>query len=114
MRQLLSDLSIVELSTEVAGSYGGKVFADLGADVVKVELPSGDPLRHRPELFVHLNTNKRSVVITPDDAGRSRLLELVATADAVIESVGEGDLEGFGLAREALRARSTRRWSSRP
>ncbi len=103
MRQLLSDLSIVELSTEVAGSYGGKVFADLGADVVKVEPPSGDPLRHRPELFVHLNTNKRSVVITPDDAGRSRLLELVASADAVIETVGEGDLEGFGLARDALR-----------
>ena len=103
MRQLLSDLSIVELSTEVAGSYGGKVFADLGANVVKVEPPSGDPFRHRPELFVHLNTNKRSVVITPDDAGRSRLLELVASADAVIESVGEGDLEGFGLAREELR-----------
>ena len=44
MRQLLSDVVVVELSTEPAGEYCGKVFADLGADVVKVERAGGDPL----------------------------------------------------------------------
>src|SRR5712675_298516 len=62
MHQLLSDVSVVDLSTEPAGAYCAKVFADLGADVVKVEPRSGDPLRRHPERFVHLNTNKRSVV----------------------------------------------------
>ena len=69
MRQLLSDVAVVELSTEPAGSYCGKVFADLGADVVKVEPPEGDPQRRHPERFVHLNTNKRAVAV-PD--GRRR------------------------------------------
>jgi crotonobetainyl-CoA:carnitine CoA-transferase CaiB-like acyl-CoA transferase len=103
MRQLLSDLRLVELSGEVAGSYCGKVFADLGADVVKVEPARGDPLRERPEVFVPLNTNKRSVVVDHDEAGRARLVELIASADAVLETVGEGDLESFALSREALR-----------
>ena len=103
MRQLLSDLALVELSTDVAGSYCGKVFADLGADVVKVEPPGGDPLRQRPESAVHLHTNKRSVVVGPGDAQRANLLDLVAAADVVIETVGEGDLESFGLSRDELR-----------
>ena len=72
MRQLLSDLAVVELSSEPAGSYCAKVFADLGADVVKVEPPGGDPQRRSPERFVHLNTNKRSVAsATTRPAGRS-------------------------------------------
>ncbi len=71
MRQLLSDVAVVELSTEPAGSYCAKVFADLGADVVKVEPPDGDPQRRHPERFVHLNTNKRAVVVADDEPGRA-------------------------------------------
>ena len=105
MRQLLSDVSVVELSSEPAGSYCGKVFADLGADVVKVEPPSGDGLRRYPERFVHLNTNKRSVVIDADGSGRSGLWKLVGAADVVVESLGEGDLEFWGVTRDAVRER---------
>ncbi len=105
MRQLLSDVSVVELSSEPAGSYCGKVFADLGADVVKVEPPSGDGLRRYPERFVHLNTNKRSVVIDADDSGRAELWEIVGAADVVVESLGEGDLEFWGVSRDAVRER---------
>jgi crotonobetainyl-CoA:carnitine CoA-transferase CaiB-like acyl-CoA transferase len=104
MRQLLSDVAVVELSTEPAGSYCAKVFADLGADVVKVEPLEGDPQRRHPERFVHLNTNKRAVAMRVDESGRTQFMELVASADVVIESQGDGDLEGFGVSRDELRA----------
>src|SRR3954452_18636346 len=60
VRQALSDLRVVEIGTGVAAGWCGKAFADLGADVVKVEPPDGDPLRADPGMFAHLHTNKRS------------------------------------------------------
>jgi crotonobetainyl-CoA:carnitine CoA-transferase CaiB-like acyl-CoA transferase len=105
MRQLLSDVAVVEVSTDPAGSYCAKVFADVGADVVKVEPPSGDPQRAHPERFVHLNTNKRAVVLPDDESGRDQLMELLGPADVVVETQGAGDLRGFGISRDELRAR---------
>jgi crotonobetainyl-CoA:carnitine CoA-transferase CaiB-like acyl-CoA transferase len=104
MRQLLSDLAVVELSRDAAGEYCGKVFADLGARVIKVERPEGDPLRARAPAFAHLNTNKRSVSIGDDDGDRASLEELVAIADLVIESAEQGDLASIGMSRDSLRA----------
>src|SRR3954467_8283385 len=103
MRQLLSDVAVLELATDPAGSYCGKVFADLGADVVKVEAPTGDPERLHPERFAHFNTNKRAELIATDEAGRARMLELLASVDVVVESQGEGDLAAFGLSRTEVR-----------
>jgi crotonobetainyl-CoA:carnitine CoA-transferase CaiB-like acyl-CoA transferase len=103
MRQLLSDVSVVELSSEPAGSYCGKVFADLGADVIKVETGAGDPSRRHPERFTHLNTNKRSVLLPLDSDGRARLLALLARADLVIESTAQGDLDAFATSIDAVR-----------
>ena len=103
MRQLLSDVAVLQLSTEPAGSYGAKVFADLGADVVKVEPPDGDPERQHPERFVHMNTNKRALVVPTDDAGAARILELLGAVDIVIESAGEGDLQQFGVSHDGAR-----------
>src|SRR6202011_3301189 len=72
LRQLLADITVVELAEGVAGSYCAKLFADLGAAVVKVERRGGDPLRRRASpsapargewrdgTWMHLNTNKRS------------------------------------------------------
>ncbi len=96
MRQLLGDLVVLEVAEEPAGQYCGKVFADLGADVVKVETSDGDRLRQRPGMFLHLNTNKRSVVT--DD-----LVPLLGRADVVIESSGWGDLASWGVDVGALR-----------
>jgi len=93
MRQLLDDLVVVEISEEPAGAFCGKAFADLGAEVVKVEPPSGDRLRARPGAFVHLNTNKRSVVLEPGDD----VLPLLRRAHVVIESLGWGDLASRGV-----------------
>lgn len=93
MAQPLAGIRVVELAEGIAGPYAGKLFGDYGADVIKVEPPGGDRARHLgpfptrgpdPEasaLFLHLNTNKRSIVA---EAGDVLLAKLIATADLVI------------------------------
>src|SRR5580704_15356148 len=95
MRQLLDDIVVIEVSQEPAGAYCGKVFADLGAEVIKVEPPESDRLRGRPGTFFHLNANKRSVVLDPSDP--DSLLALIGRAHLVIESLGWSDLASWGL-----------------
>jgi crotonobetainyl-CoA:carnitine CoA-transferase CaiB-like acyl-CoA transferase len=88
----LSGIRIVELAESVAGEYCGKLLADFGAEVIKVEAPErGSPTRtmaslvvDAPEgsgLFAYLNTNKLSVEL---DAASQELTRLIGTADAVI------------------------------
>jgi crotonobetainyl-CoA:carnitine CoA-transferase CaiB-like acyl-CoA transferase len=108
MRRVLSGFTVVEVSSDcVAASYCGKVFADLGAEVIKVEVGDGDPLRRAGKqadsktdggLFLHLNTNKLSVLLDPDDeADRARLAKLLERTDLVIASGGEGKLSRWGI-----------------
>ena len=99
----LSDLRVVDLSVGVdagvAGAFCAKMFADFGADVIKVEPPDGDPARKlgpfprdNPDadtggMFRYLNTNKRGVTIDLEsDDGLVRLRNLCATADVVVEA----------------------------
>jgi crotonobetainyl-CoA:carnitine CoA-transferase CaiB-like acyl-CoA transferase len=97
----LGDLRVIDLSTWIAGAYCTKLLADGGADVIKVERPSGDPLRSwsasgakvPPEtdgaLFNFLAASKRSVVVDPDQpADASVLQDLLDSADAVVWSQG--------------------------
>jgi len=90
----LRDLRVIDFSTEIAGPYCTKLFADAGADVIKVEFPEGDPMRRWSAtgadlqgedgaLFCFLNASKRAVLGTLDDA---EILELIAGADLVVES----------------------------
>jgi crotonobetainyl-CoA:carnitine CoA-transferase CaiB-like acyl-CoA transferase len=95
----LSGFRIVELAGSVAGEYCGKLLADFGAEVIKIEAPwCGSPTRamapvfgdgaerEGSALFAYLNTNKQSVVLDATSvAGAGRLHELVGTADAVID-----------------------------
>src|SRR5262245_34142964 len=95
------ELVIVELAGSVAGAYAGKLFADFGATVLKVEPPAGDPLRAVGEpwrdagtLFAYLNTGKRSVALdVRGTTGAALLDELLAGADVVIESSAPEPLE---------------------
>ena len=104
MRQLLSDVAVLELAHDPSGSYCGKVFADLGADVVKVEAPAGDPERQHPERFVHLNTNKRAVLVADDDAGtRAHARAPRRRSTSSSRAQGAGDLHAFGLSRDEVR-----------
>ncbi|MBM3671773.1 MAG: CoA transferase [Actinobacteria bacterium] len=82
---MLTGVRVVDCSTGIAGGYCTKLLADAGADVVKVEPPDGDPLRHwrSGALFEFLHTSKRSIVGDPRDAS---VLELCARAHIVVES----------------------------
>src|SRR5882762_7498718 len=83
----------VPLCLRLATSLAAKIAADLGAEVIKVEPPGGDPVRRAPPhlpagesaLFQFLNTSKRSLVLDlATDAGRADLTRLLARADAVL------------------------------
>jgi crotonobetainyl-CoA:carnitine CoA-transferase CaiB-like acyl-CoA transferase len=92
----LSDVRVVELSDEKA-EYCGLLLAGLGADVVKVERPGGDPTRRigpfyedqidpeRSLFFWNHNRGKRSVVLDPEvEADGAKLLDLLSRADIVL------------------------------
>ncbi len=107
----LEGIRIVDLSHHIAGPYCTKLFADLGADVVKIEKPDGgdgarwlrrfDDDRPDPEenpLFLYLNTNRRSVVLdlkAPE--GIANLKRLARDADILIESFRPGVMARLGI-----------------
>lgn len=116
----LTGLRVVELAQSIAGPYAGKLFADAGAEVVKLEPPAGDALRRwsasgQPvppgggALFQYLNGGKRSAVADLETApGRALALDLLGAADIAIESFGPGGADRRGVGWETLRARNPR------
>lgn len=113
----LSGIKVVEYCEFVAGPYCGKMLADMGADVLKIERPEGDIARHRgpfskdepnPErsgVFLYENTNKKGVTLNPDsETGREIFLKLIADADILVEDKGPGAMEKLGLGYETLKA----------
>lgn len=112
----LADIRVVEFCDEI-GSYCGKLLADLGADVIKVEPPGGGWQRHTPPYFrdeegvdtslqfwVH-NTSKRSVVLDLEsEEGRRLAKRLALTAQVVLEDFPPGYLAERGLGYEELRS----------
>lgn len=120
MSLALDDIRVLDLSGP-NGVYCTKLLADLGADVIRVEQPGGDPSRklgpfyHNepdPEKslhFFHFNTNKRSVTLNLEtEAGRKIFKDLVQTADIVVESFAPGYLASLGLDYETLKVNNPR------
>jgi crotonobetainyl-CoA:carnitine CoA-transferase CaiB-like acyl-CoA transferase len=104
MTAVFDGLRVLELGQVYLGPYCGLLFAQLGAEVIKVEPPGGEPLRfraHEPvesHEFVMLNSGKRSLVLDlKSDAGRETLLDLAGTADVLIENFAPGVMERLGL-----------------
>jgi CoA:oxalate CoA-transferase len=117
----LSDLRIVDLTHFIAGPYATKLLADFGARVVKVEPPGGEGGRRlgaariaragvdRGALFAFLNTNKLGVSLDLKSArGRELILEMLASADLMVENFAPGTLARLGLAPADLLARFPR------
>jgi crotonobetainyl-CoA:carnitine CoA-transferase CaiB-like acyl-CoA transferase len=115
----LDGLRILEVGRSVAAAYATKLFADLGADVVKIEPPAGDPTRQRgpfphgephPErsgLFLYLNTNKRGIALDlRQPRGREAFDRLAAGADLLVHDVHPTEMPEHGLDWERLRARN--------
>ena len=98
----LEGVRILELGQIIAGTYGGQVLSDLGAEVIKIEAPEGDlgripsvaPYKGISTLFLTFNRNKKSVVINlKTDAGRALFYDLVKVSDVVIDNFRAGVLE---------------------
>jgi crotonobetainyl-CoA:carnitine CoA-transferase CaiB-like acyl-CoA transferase len=111
----LAGLRVLELADE-KGQFCGKLLGDLGADVVKIEPPGGEPCRHvgpflddipHPERslsFWYYNTSKRGITLNLETADGSRLFRrLAATADVVLETFRPGFLTSLGFGYESLR-----------
>ena len=102
---LLDGVRVLDLGIWRPVPYATQLLAEMGADVLKVEPPGGDPMRVFPQLFAILNANKRSVVVDLRAAGGAdRVLALAAGADAVLEGFRPGVADRLGVGYEAVRA----------
>lgn len=123
----LEDLVIIDCTMAYAGPFGTTLLADLGADVIKVEPPSGDTFRNVPPYppdhamvgsatpggadygapFASVNRNKRSIVLDlKAESDREVLLALCERADAIVENMRAGVMDELGLGFEAVTARN--------
>ena len=114
---LLHGIKVLDLSRVLAGPYCGMMLADMGADVIKIELPGkGDDSRvsypviegkdgkKESGYFMNLNRNKRSLTLNlKSEKGKEIFRELVKQSDVVIENYRPGVMEKLGLGYEALK-----------
>ena len=114
---LLTGLRVLELGEFVSAPYCGKLLADMGADVLKVErAPSGDwardygpfpndlPNRERSGLFLYLNANKRGLTLNLDTpTGREIMAGLVSKSDALVHNLHPTEMDRTGLEYNVLR-----------
>jgi crotonobetainyl-CoA:carnitine CoA-transferase CaiB-like acyl-CoA transferase len=111
---VLSGVRVVEQGTFITGPCAGMMLADLGADVIKIESPEGDPYRnYQGELysphFQAYNRNKRSVVCDLKKAPDRELFDrLVTAADVYLQNFRPGTAEKLGAGPERLRALNPR------
>jgi crotonobetainyl-CoA:carnitine CoA-transferase CaiB-like acyl-CoA transferase len=110
-------MRVLDLSTGIAGGYCAKLLGDAGADVIKIESPSGDPLRYHSAsnspvdpivgspLFQYLHSGHRSAIADiATEVGQGFARRVAATADLVLESGEPGEIENLGLGPDALHA----------
>jgi crotonobetainyl-CoA:carnitine CoA-transferase CaiB-like acyl-CoA transferase len=100
----LAGVKVIDLSSFIAGPVVSRHLAMLGAEVIKVEAPGGDPFRAFGPAFANWNQGKRSIVLDlTSDAGRAVLDQLVARADVVTENFRPGVAARLGAHHERLR-----------
>ena len=117
----LSGVRVVEYGQLVAAPYAAKLLADLGAEVIKIEPPDGDPARrygpfpggksdpNASGLYIYLNTNKRSVTLDLTSArGRELFGALVADADVFVHNAPPPAMAALGFDYAAFAARNPR------
>ena len=112
-KAFLKDYRILDLSQYIPGPFATRQLADLGADVIKVEPPFGDPMRHfmsdstnesgYSSIYQHLNRGKRIVKIDlKQHSGKETLRKLIKNADVLLESFRPGVMAKLGFDRETL------------
>ena len=114
---MLEGIRVIDLSLNIAGPNATQILGDLGADVIKVEPPTGDPARKwgppfwagEAPLFLAFNRNKRSIVLdlkTPQ--GKAVLEKLIAGADVLLQAFRKGVAESLGFGYDDLKAKYPR------
>ncbi len=103
----LAGLTVLDLGHTIMGPCAGLILADLGADVVKIEPPEGDPTRRLPGFgagfFATFNRNKRSLALDlKRPEGQAALHRLAARADVLLENFGPGTMERLGCGWDVL------------
>ena len=105
MTGLLDGLRVLDFTIWRPGPYATQLLAELGAEVLKVEPPGGDPMRVYAGLFATLSADKRSIVLDlKEETDRGRALELARNADVVVEGYRPGVADRLGIGYEAVRA----------
>ncbi len=113
----LGNIKVLDLTRVLAGPFCTQIFADLGAEVWKVESPQGDDTRHwgppfregESAYYLSANRGKRSLAINlKDPRGAALLRELALKADVLVENFKRGDLKRYGLDHESLCAANPR------
>ena len=117
----LRGVRVLDLTRAIAGPWCVMMLADLGADVIKVEPPGGDPQRGLGPFtredqerayggaFGTYNRNKRAIVLDlTTDEGQATLLDLAETADALVENMRAGVMDAIGLGYEVIHERNPR------
>jgi crotonobetainyl-CoA:carnitine CoA-transferase CaiB-like acyl-CoA transferase len=108
----LDGVRVVDLTSNFMGPYASLLLADMGADVAKVESPQGDttrgvgPARHpgMGVIFLHLNRNKRSIVLDlKTDAARAALHRMIRSADVLLHSLRPAAMARLGLSYDDVR-----------
>ncbi len=106
MAGLLEGMRVLDFSVWRPMPHATQILADLGAEVLKVEPPGGDPMRGYPEIFASVGRGKRSIELDlRTDIGRDCALDLAATADVVCEAWRPGVADRLGVGFDAVRAR---------
>jgi crotonobetainyl-CoA:carnitine CoA-transferase CaiB-like acyl-CoA transferase len=113
----LAGIRVLDLTSVVAGPLATQMLGDMGADVIKIEAPEGDPPRHTgparspnmAALFMGLNRGKRSLVLDlKNDTAKDALWRLIATADVFVHSMRPQKIEKLGFGHEAVCAKNPR------
>lgn len=112
----LAGIRVLELAAIIAGAFSGMLLADFGADVIKVEHPTGDPYRQLGNKrdgtaldWKRLGRNKRLIALDLHDPASQQIIrDLAAEADVVTENFRPGTLEKWGIGYEQLKLRNPR------
>jgi len=108
----LSHVRVLDFTQRLAGPYGTQMLGDLGADIIKVEPPGGDPTHRTPPHFVagestyylSINRNKRSILLDlKHEDGKAAALRLIAKSDVVMENNRPGVMARLGLSYDDLK-----------
>ena len=109
---MLDGIRVLDLAQNIAAPQAAQVLGDLGADVIKVEPPGGDPARNwgppfwdgDAPIFLAFNRNKRSIVVDlKSDEGREVLSRLITQSDVLLQAFRKGVIEKLGFGHEEVR-----------